>query len=264
MRFGATRTVREVGEFAGEGGRARSRRPGDRGRATQARIGLRTSTRTFSGGTYTTTGSSRQPRHHTPKPRHQNRSSPHRRPDPATLPTLVSPALPAFLPRPLEQLTPLASHPHPAYLICAPRPTLPPPRLRSPELPAWAGPSRFYLDSRGSGVRREAADPTSSLSPGGKPRKHPQAGRRPVALREETHRTKQMEGNTRRETVFGARSASLRAASSEKDRPAQRGLSTSAVSGSCSGRRRSQKPRPRAPSPPTPGARFRQHPSPGS
>jgi hypothetical protein len=46
------------------------------------------------------------------------------------------------------------------------------------------------------GAAREAADPPSSLSPGGKPRKHPMAGRRPVALKGETHRTKQMEGNT--------------------------------------------------------------------
>jgi hypothetical protein len=46
----------------------------------------------------------------------------------------------------------------------------------------------------------EAADPPSSLDPGGKPTKHPQAGRRPAALMGETHRTKQMERNTRRET----------------------------------------------------------------
>ncbi len=33
----------------------------------------------------------------------------------------------------------------------------------------------------------EAADPPSSQSPGGKPAKYPGAGRRPVALMEETH-----------------------------------------------------------------------------
>ena len=57
------------------------------------------------------------------------------------------------------------------------------------------------------GAPGEAADPPSSLSPGGKPTKHPKAGRRPVALRDETHRTKQMEGNTRRE--IGVPSASV-------------------------------------------------------
>jgi hypothetical protein len=57
------------------------------------------------------------------------------------------------------------------------------------------------------GAAGEAADPPSSLSPGGKPTKHPKAGRRPVALRDETHRTKQMEGNTRRE--IGVPSASV-------------------------------------------------------
>jgi hypothetical protein len=50
------------------------------------------------------------------------------------------------------------------------------------------------------GVRRQAADPLPRKSPGGQPTKHPEAGRRPVALMEETHRAKQMEGNTRSET----------------------------------------------------------------
>src|SRR5688500_3443761 len=84
---------------------------------------------------------------------------------------------------------------------------LPPPRPTPPKRPAWAGPSRFYLER---GVRREAADSPSSKSPGGTPTKHPTAGRRPVALKEETHRAKQMEGNTRRETGVSSTPASLR------------------------------------------------------
>jgi hypothetical protein len=41
----------------------------------------------------------------------------------------------------------------------------------------------------------ESGGPPFLQSPGGKPRKHSGAGRRPVALMGETLRTKQMEGN---------------------------------------------------------------------
>lgn len=60
-------------------------------------------------------------------------------------------------------------------------------------------PARLVAGARfdGSGIAQEfvaggkAADPPSSLSPGGKPRKHPTAGRRPVALMEKpTERNK--------------------------------------------------------------------------
>ena len=51
----------------------------------------------------------------------------------------------------LDLFTPLGL-PHPCLPdLPNPRPTLPPPRLRPPKLPAWAGPSRFYLDGRGRG-----------------------------------------------------------------------------------------------------------------
>jgi hypothetical protein len=53
--------------------------------------------------------------------------------------------------RRLDLFTPLGL-PHPCLPdLPNPRPTLPPPRLRPPKLPAWAGPSRFYLDGRGRG-----------------------------------------------------------------------------------------------------------------
>jgi hypothetical protein len=68
--------------------------------------------------------------------------------------------------------------------------------------------TQIYMAGRGRGPARSGGPP-SSLSPGGKPRKHPKAGRRPVALRGETHRAKQMEGNTRRETGVPSASAPL-------------------------------------------------------
>jgi hypothetical protein len=65
-----------------------------------------------------------------------------------------------------------------------------PPGLANPDFP---GRSRKGSPARSGGL-------PFLQSPGGKPRKHPEAGRRPVALRAETHRAKQMERNTRRET----------------------------------------------------------------
>jgi hypothetical protein len=103
---------------------------------------------------------------------------------------------------------PSASHrcsTHPSQIRHQPTRHARPARCRrpapGPPAPAWANPHHIYLARRGRGVRREAADPPSSLSPGGKPRKQPGAGPRPVALRGETHRAKQMERNTRRETA---------------------------------------------------------------
>jgi hypothetical protein len=91
-------------------------------------------------------------------------------------------------------------HPRPCPVAAAPPPAHQHPPGLTPHV---------YLAGRGRGVRREAADPPSSLSPGGKPRKHPKAGRRPVALRGETHGTKQMEGNKWRETHGGNRVPSV-------------------------------------------------------
>jgi hypothetical protein len=104
-----TRRVRRAGR-PGAGRGVAARLPG---RDPRARIGLRTSTPTFSGGTDTTTGSSRQPcNHHAhPKPRPQKHLSPPT-PRPRHAPTTVFPAPPAYLPRRLEQLTPLALTPH--------------------------------------------------------------------------------------------------------------------------------------------------------
>jgi hypothetical protein len=147
---------------------------------------------------------------HTREPRRQNRSSPNRRPDPVALRSHYSSPPSTCLPSRRLDSSPRSAHsPHPCPSGLPDPDPLPPPRLRPLQLPAWAGPARFYLDSRGSGVRREAADPTSSESPGGKPRKHPKAGRRPVALMGETERAKQMEGNTRRETGVPSASACL-------------------------------------------------------
>jgi hypothetical protein len=147
-----------------------------------------------------------------PKPRHQNRSSPHRRPTRHPRPPLPPPPPP---PRPPSYplASPRGSPPLGSRtltclsLICLPCIRVPPPRLRPLRLPAWAGPSRFtwQVEEGGSGAKWRT--PTSSKSAGGKPRKQPKAARRPVALRGETHRAKQMEGNTRRET--GVPSASV-------------------------------------------------------
>jgi hypothetical protein len=156
--------------------------------------------------------SSTQPRRHhpdrlaeTPEPL-EPPSTPDPRPSPAstaTSPPASSSQLPprvasGFTPSRLSDTHLLVPHlPAPPSLAAAPPEAPPASRL------GW--PVQVYLAGRGRGVRREAADPPSSLSPGGEPRKHPKAGRRPVALMEETHRAKQMEGNTRRETGADSR-----------------------------------------------------------
>jgi hypothetical protein len=143
----------------------------------------------------------------TPKAEYKNRSSPNRRPDPATLPSHYS-----SLPRPTRLLR-VASTVHPppvTHLIpCPPDLPAPIPAAAPPEAAPAPRLARPGFTWTVEGVRREAADAPSSKSPGGKPRKHPMAGRRPVALIEETHRAKQMEGNTRRETSVPSASASL-------------------------------------------------------
>src|SRR5215210_4484074 len=62
----------------------------------------------------------------------------------------------------------------------------------------------WHVEEGGSGAKRRTPLPA-------KPRREaqngPGAGRRPVALRGETHRAKQMEGNTRRETGVPSASA---------------------------------------------------------
>jgi hypothetical protein len=151
------------------------------------------------------------PQQHAPAPPpHTHRAEttqplePHRRPEPATPARrsyYLSPPSPLQLPsRRLDGSPPstLQTHPQPTrYAFPAPVAAAPPHALPASRLGC---PIQVYLAGRGRGVRRGAADPPSSLSPGGALGKHPKAGRRPVALREETHRAKQMEGNTRRET----------------------------------------------------------------
>jgi hypothetical protein len=121
------------------------------------------------GGADTRPASSRQQRDHHP---HLSRAQeplepqPTPRPRHAPDPLLVSPPprlhrlASTVQPSPLTHLIPCP----PA--LPDPR-SLPPPRLRPLQLPAWAGPSRFYLDSRGRGVRREAADSPSSKAQAG-------------------------------------------------------------------------------------------------
>jgi hypothetical protein len=114
------------------------------------------------------------------EPRHQNRSNPHRRPQPATPARrsyYLSPALaPAASPRVTSTVhsSTLQTHPQPnrsafpAPVAAAPPQALPASRL------GW--PIQVYLAGRGRGVRREAADPPSSRSPRGKPRETPEGG----------------------------------------------------------------------------------------
>jgi hypothetical protein len=66
--------------------------------------------------------------------------------------------------------------------------------------PAWADPTGLPVGSRKGGPVQRGGPPFLE-SPGGKLRKHPGAGRRPVALMAETHRAKRMEGNGWRETT---------------------------------------------------------------
>jgi hypothetical protein len=73
-----------------------------------------------------------------------------------------------------------------------------------------------HPSSAALGPDAAAPPPAHPLPPGlthpglpGRSRKHPTAGRRPVALRAETHRAKQMERNTRRETGCGTHAARL-------------------------------------------------------
>jgi hypothetical protein len=166
-----------------------------------------------SGGPDTTTGSSRQPRHHqthpraetpeplepqpTPRPRHRSHHS-------------SSPALPAFLTRRLEQLTPpRLTHLIPAYLICLTPTHLAAAPPHATQASRLGYPGHIYLASRGRGVRRSAADPPSSQAPA-QSQDGRMAGRRPVALKGETHRAKQMEGNRRSETGQAAARSPIR------------------------------------------------------
>jgi hypothetical protein len=123
----------------------------------------------------------------TPRPRH------------VPVPLLVSPP-PDRLLRVASTVPSLRSRTSsPAHPIClTPIPAAAPPEATPASRLGWPvqvlpGQSRKGSPARSGGL-------PFLQSPGGKPRKHPKAGRRPVALMGETHRAKQMEGNTRRET----------------------------------------------------------------
>jgi hypothetical protein len=83
------------------------------------------------------------------------------------------------------------------FLLC-PWTRLPPPRLR-PSASRLGWPARFtwQVEEGGSGAERRTP---LRRKPRRDAKETPAAGRRPVALMGETHRAKQMEGNTRRET----------------------------------------------------------------
>jgi hypothetical protein len=179
-------------------GRATAREPG----RALGRPGRRAARYPSSSGGADTTPGSRQQRDHHPHPKSSTGTA--RTPTDAPTPPRSRPHY-SSLPRPTRLLSVASSTPlrsltsSPAHLIClTPIPAGAPPEATPAPRLGW--PVQVLLDSRGRGVRREAADAPSSKSPGGKPRKHPKAGRRPVALMGETHRAKQMEGNTRRET----------------------------------------------------------------
>jgi hypothetical protein len=137
-----------------------------------------------------------------------NRRSQRRRPSARDSPYLFPLLARSLIPRRFDCLLPRL----PRLLIV--------PRLRCPPAPAAAPPpahthppgltTRFTWHVE-EGVRRDAPDP---LPP--KPRREaketPEAGRRPVALKEGTHRAKQMGGNTWRETGRDADWRPVRAA----------------------------------------------------
>lgn len=104
-------------------------------------------------------------------------------PDPPPAPRVSStahPPAPHLLTRHPSSaaLDPIAAAPPPAHPL--------PPGQTHPGLP---GRSRKGSPARSGGL-------PFLQSPGAKPRKHPEAGRRPVALMGKTHRAKHMEGNT--------------------------------------------------------------------
>ena len=179
------RPPREPGRALGRPGRRAARYPGS------------------SGGAYTTPGSSRQRRDHHPHRKPSTRSAraqPTPRPRNAPVLLLASPRPTRLSFASPRQFTPLASLtsslasdlPGPDPPAAAPPEATPASRLGWP-VQVSPGSSRKWGPARSGG-------PHFLQSPGGKPRKHPKAGRRPVALMGETHRAKQMEGNTRRET----------------------------------------------------------------
>jgi hypothetical protein len=95
-----------------------------------------------------------------------------------------------------------------AYLICLARPpAAAPPEATRPSRLGW--PVQVLPEQSRKWGPARSGGPHFLQSPGGKPRKHPKAGRRPVALKGETHRAKHMEGNTRGETGVSSTSASL-------------------------------------------------------
>jgi hypothetical protein len=114
----------------------------------------------------TTPRSTHNPRPTThPRAEQQNRSSPHRRPTPPprfTPPTTPPPPLPPPNPRRRLELThrPPPNLTNPSVSRCLGS-RLPPPRPR-PSSTRLGWPVQVYLDGRGRGVRREAADPPSS------------------------------------------------------------------------------------------------------
>jgi hypothetical protein len=189
-------------------GRATAREPG----RAHGRPGRRAAKYpSSSGGPDTTPGSSRQQRDHGPHQKPSTRTT--RAPTDAPTPPRSRPSTRLSPPDPppsrhLDSPSSLLTTSSPAHLMPDPR-SLPPPRLRPLQLPALGWPVQVLPGRSRKGSPARSSGLPFLQSPGGKPRKHPKAGRRPVALMGEIHRAKQMEGNTRRETGCPAGFSSL-------------------------------------------------------
>jgi hypothetical protein len=136
----------------------------------------------------------------TPKAEYENRSSPNRRPDPATLPSNYSSLPPTcLLSRRLDSSPRSAHPPRPAYLIpVAPiPPAAAPPEATPASRLGW--PVQVYLDRRGRGSGAKRRTPFLQ-EPMREAKETPEGGAAACCAQRETHRAKQMEGNTRRET----------------------------------------------------------------
>ncbi len=143
-----------------------------------------TCARALAGPTPSLSGPHRQDFASRPPPpaEHQNRSSPHPTPTPDISYRLSSPSPAALLALP-SRFTPSGSKTTPSASLVPLLDSLPPPRLSAPSS-APGLTRRVYVAGRGRGVRREAADSPSSLSRAWSQGNNPQAGRRPVALRQ--------------------------------------------------------------------------------
>jgi hypothetical protein len=190
------RRAREVSRARRDGrdkGRAGAPRP-PACRASQAPSMHRRAALSYGGGIATTPAAAHS---HAapPRPTRDTRtarvpSTPDPAPSPTTTATPTSPPprprnspscrLDGSPPSPLGHSPPCRSSP-------MPRLRLPPPRLRPPPA-SPPGLARPGLPGRSrKGGPAQSGGPPFLESPGGTPRKHPPAGRRPVALMEETH-----------------------------------------------------------------------------